>query len=184
MSDNNGLRRSSRDGYGSLRNNDDIRASNPLVQKLTHAAANIQSRDTFLCRLFPSPTQKAAAEGELALVKSEYEFRREALEIARRTQVDSLKEACNQYLIGQKAEARQQIASFLLEKTADLQESLDRTFKNFATAMDQKMAEAELIERKSIRDIRVRQLERDLEEFGYLQADLADRFRRIVSEGI
>jgi hypothetical protein len=184
LNNNNGLRKTSHNSYSALSDNEDIRASNPLVSKVTQSAANIQSRNTFMARIFPNAAQRAAAEGELTLVNTEYQFRRDALEIARRTQVESLKEACNQYLVGQKAEVRQQIASFLLDKTAELQESLDKTFTDFATSMDKKMAEAEAIERDLIRNVRIQQLERDFQEFAALQGDLADRFRRIVSEGI
>lgn len=155
-----------------------------LMAQVTQSAAGLEKRETWLSKMFPDATQRAVAAGKLAMVETEYQFRREALEIARRTQVDSLKEACNQFLVGQKAEIRQQIASFLLAKTNELQESLDRTFTDFATSMDAKMAAAELIERDVIRNTRMRQLERDLEEFALLQAELADRFRRIVSEGI
>jgi hypothetical protein len=188
MSDNYGIRRvtnnSDRDGYNALDRTGDVRAANPLVAKVTDAAATIEKRNTLMARLFPDASQREAAKGELALVKTEYQFRREALEIARRTQVDSLKEACNQYLIGQKAEIRQQVASFLLAKTHELQENLDRTFDQFIASMERKMAAAEAIDRAVIRNVRIAQLERDLEEFAVLQAELADRFRRIVSEGI
>jgi ADP-heptose:LPS heptosyltransferase len=180
----NSLRKTPRETYGSLASSGNVPSPDSSVIRVSQAAASIQSKDGFLARLFPNAAQRAMAEGKLALCKVEYQFRREALEIARRTQVDSLKEACNQYLVGQKAEARQQIASFLLEKTAELQDRLDNTFEIFIVSMDKKMAAAERIEREAIRNIRVMQLQRDLEEFAILQGDLADRFRSIVSEGI
>jgi hypothetical protein len=170
--------------YGVLNKSEDVRAADPLVARVTQSAANIERRQTFLDRFFPDAAQRAAASGELALVKTEYQFRREALEIARRTQVESLKEACNQYLVGQKAEIRQQVASFLLDKTHELQERLDKTFTAFLDSMEEKMTAAEAIKRDSIRELRMAQLERDMLEFAALQAELADRFRRIVSEGL
>jgi hypothetical protein len=188
MTDNYNIRKASasplQNSYGILGKSEDVRAADPLVAGVTQSAANIQKRDTFMARFFPDAAQRAAAAGELALVTTEYQFRREALEIARRTQVESLKETCNQYLIGQKAEIRQQVASFLLDKTYELQERLDRTFTAFMESMDTKMTAAEAIQRESIRNLRMQQLERDMLEFAALQADLADRFRRIVSEGL
>lgn len=180
----NALRKTARETYGSMTSSGNVPTPDASVIRISQAAASIESRETFMTRLFPSAAQKAIAEGELALKVTEYQFRRDALEIARRTQLDSLKEACNQYLVGQKAEARQQIASFLLEKTAELQDRLDNTFETFIVSMDKKMAAAERIEREAIRNIRVQQLQRDLEEFAILQGDLADRLRSIVSEGI
>jgi hypothetical protein len=170
--------------YSALSKSEDVRAADPLIARVTQSAASIEKRQTFLARIFPDSSQRAAAAGELALVTTEYQFRREALEIARRTQVESLKETCNQYLVGQKAEIRQQVASFLLEKTHELQESLDATSTAFMDSMDAKMTAAEAIERESIRNVRMQQLERDMYAFSDLQNELADRFRRIVSEGV
>lgn len=178
------IRKTARETYSSMTSSGNVPTPDSSVIRVSQAAASIQSKDGFMARLFPNAAQRAMAEGELALCKVEYQFRREALEIARRTQVDSLKEACNQYLVGQKAEARQQIASFLSEKTAELQDRLDSTFDIFIVSMDRKMAAAERIDREAIRNIRVLQLQRDLEEFAILQGDLADSFRSIVSEGI
>jgi DNA-binding FadR family transcriptional regulator len=178
------IRKTAREALGSLAGSGNVPSPDSSVIRVSQAAANIQSKDSFMTRLFPNALQRAIAEGELAQCKVEFQFRREALEIARRTQVDSLKEACNQYLVGQKAEARQQIASYLSEKTAELQDRLDNTFETFIVSMDKKMAAAERIEREAIRNIRVQQLQRDLEEFAILQGDLADSFRSIVSEGI
>ena len=170
--------------YSSLGKTEDVRSADPLVSKVTQAAVNIQKREGVLARFFPDAGQRAAAAGELRLIETEYQFRKEALEIARRTQVESLKETCNQYLIGQKAEIRQQVAAFLLDKTYELQERLDQTNDKFIESMEIKMKKAESIEREILRRVRMDQLEQDWLEFADLQTDLANRFRRIISEGM
>jgi hypothetical protein len=135
-----------------------------------------------MVRLFPNAEQRESQLWELVLVKTEYQARRDALEVVHRTQLESLKESCNHYLVGQKAEVRQQVASFLLAKTVELQDSLDRIFNDFIVAMDAKMTAAEKIDQEELRRIRMLQLDRDLENFAILQAELIDRFRRIVSD--
>jgi hypothetical protein len=90
--------------------------------------------------------------------------------------INSLKQACDRYLVDQKAKIYQEMAAALLEKTAELQDSLDITAEAFRVCIDRKMAAAKLIEPEEARQTRIQQLEEDLEEFAILQSNLTDRF--------
>src|SRR2546423_563622 len=52
----------------------------------------------FLESLFPGEVDQAIAKGQLNLVKTEFQFRVQALSVVRETQLQSLKEICNIYL--------------------------------------------------------------------------------------
>jgi hypothetical protein len=111
----------------------------------------MEKRQGFLQRFFPDAGTRAAVEGELALVKDEFEFRRRALQKVRGTQIQSLTEHCNQYLVREKADIRSSTAAFLMAKKLELENNLDSIFEEFLTQMEVKMAQAEAIQKPQIK---------------------------------
>jgi len=144
----------------------------------------MEKRQGFLQRFFPDAGTRAAVEGELALVKDEFEFRRRALQKVRGTQIQSLTEHCNQYLVREKADIRSSTAAFLMAKKLELENNLDSIFEEFLTQMEVKMAQAEAIQNPRLKEVRQAQLEKSLADFADLQNCLVDQFQKIISEGV
>jgi endonuclease III-like uncharacterized protein len=163
-------------------------ASAPIekVVDQSHKALDqaLDRRDSFLQKLFPNEVTREIIKGELALVKTEFEFRKKALEKVRETQVQSLTEVCNQYLVRQKAEIRANTAQFLMSKALELQQEMDRLLDKFIAQMEVNFEKLDSIKNPILRKTRELQLERDLEGFANQQALLMERFQRIVSEGV
>jgi endonuclease III-like uncharacterized protein len=163
-------------------------ASAPIekVVEQSHKALDqaLDRRDSFLQKLFPNQATREIIKGELALVKTEFEFRKIALEKVRETQIQSLTEVCNQYLVRQKAEIRGNTAQFLMSKAVELQQEMDRLLEQFMAQMEINFEKLESIKNPILRKTRELQLERDLEGFMEQQALLMERFQRIVSEGV
>jgi hypothetical protein len=93
----------------------------------------------------------------------------------------NLEEACEQYLIRQRAEARQQMAIYILSEDRKLQERFNSITKEFMNSMAGKMQKIEVIEQEYIRNALSKQLEEDIAEFMDLQLNLLEGFRRICS---
>ncbi|MBE9146494.1 hypothetical protein [Planktothrix mougeotii] len=160
----------------------------PIVRITGHAQSAIdhvmEKRQGFVQRLFPDAGTRAAIQGELALIKDEFAFRRRALEKVRETQIQSLTEHCNQYLVQEKAEIRQATATFLLQKKLELEKNLDSISEEFFTRMEIKMREVEAIQNPILKQVRETQLEKSIADFVELQNHLVDQFQRIISEGV
>ncbi|MGB8691440.1 MAG: hypothetical protein WCD53_29525 [Microcoleus sp.] len=163
-------------------------AAAPIERINYHAQTAIdhvmEKRQGFLQRFFPDAGTRAAIEGELALVKDEFEFRRRALQKVRETQIQSLTEHCNQYLVREKADIRSSTAAFLMSKKLELEKNLDFIFEDFLTQMEVKMAQAEATQNPSVKEVRQAKLQKSLEDFVALQNCLVDQFQRIISEGV
>lgn len=144
----------------------------------------MEKRQGFLQRFFPDAGTRAAIEGELALVKDEFEFRRRALQKVRETQIQSLTEHCNQYLVREKAAIRSDTAAFLMSKKLELENNLYSISEEFLTRMESQMAQAEAIQNPILKQVRQTQLEKSVEDFVDLQNRLVDQFQRIISEGV
>ncbi|WP_354635952.1 hypothetical protein [Planktothricoides raciborskii] len=160
----------------------------PIVHLTNQAQSAIDNvmakREGFLQRFFPDAATREVIRGELALVKDEFEFRKRALEKVRETQIQSLTEHCNQYLVREKAAIRSETAAFLLDKKMELEKKINYLFEEFIARMEVQMAQAELIANPTLKRVRQNQLEKSVEDFGDLQNRLVDQFQRIVSEGV
>jgi multidrug efflux pump subunit AcrA (membrane-fusion protein) len=154
-----------------------LHSSEHLVTRTYQAAKPAPIRDGIIARLFPNSEEKAIAQARLELIKTDAEFMKEALIVSRRTQIASLEEACQNYLVRQKIDARQEIDSYILEARKQLQEQLDRTSDEFIRTMVVKLKEVELIEIDMVRNVRRTQLEEDFIDFVNLQQDLIKHFR-------
>jgi hypothetical protein len=163
-------------------------ASASIEQVVNHSHLTLdktlERRETFLQKLFPNQATREIVRGELALVKTEFEFRRKALEKVRETQVQSLTEVCNQYLVRQKAEIRANTAQFLTSKAVELQKEMDKLLDEFMQQMEINFQKLDTIKHPLLRETREKQLIRDVEGFSEQQAMLVERFQRIVSEGV
>jgi hypothetical protein len=167
-----------------LSKSEHIHSPVPLVAQMSQAAKTAPVRNGLFARLFPNAQERAIAEGKLEMVKTDYEFLKKALILSRETQIASLQETCEHYIIRQRVEVRQQIATHILSEQQKLQDNLDSITEDFVTSMVKKMKEAENIDLEFLRNIRRGQLEADAVEFANLQQSLLERFRRSLPDSI
>ncbi|MEI6430256.1 MAG: hypothetical protein WCO45_18015 [Pseudanabaena sp. ELA607] len=156
------------------------------VSTITHQAQEVVDsivyrRKSFLERLFPDPRTKIIVEGEIGLLKSEFAFRRAALEKVRSGQIQSLSERINEYLEREKAGIRAERAAFLMEKRRSLQETMESEFDKFITHMVTQYEKVEGIKVKKLKDLKMEQLDRDCLGFAAFQETLMKDFENIIS---
>ena len=174
---------------GSLSNDRDLDTSSTHIVKITQQANNvvdgvIDRRTGFLQRMFPNEQTRAIVANELTLVKSEFEFRKRALEKVREMQIQSLSESLNQYLIREKADIRANTASFLMNKKLELQDEMDRLFDELMVKMEERLKRIEGVQNPTLQEIRIQKIEQDIENFTELQNHLVDCFQQIIFEGV
>jgi hypothetical protein len=174
-----------KDGSALRRNNDSedrLHSPAPLIDRMNQVAASGNNRTGFLAKLFPNAEERAKAQARLELIKTDGEFYVKALVVHREAQLESFREAAEHYIIRQRVEVRQQIATHILSEQKKLQDNLNQITEEFTESMEEKMQKAERIEREFLRNIRMKQLEEDAIEFANLQQNLLERFRRSLPE--
>ena len=172
----------------SLRKNDDFNTTSIVARQTDHvqnqALQLSEKREGFLVRLFPDAKQREIIKGELALVKTEYDFRKRALDTLRETQLQVLTETCNQLLIQFKTERRATTAQFLLHKKEELTRELDMIFERFMKLMEAKCKSIENEPNSLLRRVREDKLDKDLSDFMNLHDKLTDKFNHLVDEEV
>lgn len=174
----------------SLSKNDDFHNTNlPVMRRAEQVQVEAiqlseQKREGFLAQFFPDATQRTIIKARLALVETEYEFRKRALETLRETQLQALTETCNQYLTRDKASRRADTAKFLLQKKEELTSELDAIFERFMNLLKDKYQNMEEETNPLFRQMRQDRLEKDINDFMELQNKLVDRFQRLVDEEV
>lgn len=144
----------------------------------------VYRRKSLLEKLFPDPRTRVVMEGETLMLKSEFAFRRAALEKVRNGQIQSLSERINEYLEREKAQIRAERAKFLLSKRGELQETMDIEFERFIANMEVQFKKLGKIKIQKLQEIKEQQLDRDLQGFAEFQAKLMQDFENIISERI
>lgn len=103
-----------------------------------------QKRDSLLTRFFPNATQRTIIKSQLALValvETEYEFCKRALETLYETQLQALTKICNEYastkIFNQHLTTHNGVdaAWFLLQKKQELIYELDAIFEQFGAVV-------------------------------------------------
>ncbi len=131
-------------------------------------------------RFFPDERRMAVIKGELQLVKTEFEYRQKAFEIVRKTQIESLEEICNQYLQQGRVATRSDTALFLMKKSAELQEELERLSDNFMESMDRRIEKIQQLNSLNLRQKRMEQIDNDIDTFMDLQTHILKQFQQVV----
>lgn len=174
----------------SLSKNDDFHNTNlPILRRADQLQAQAiqlseEKREGLLARLFPDEKQREIIKGELALVKTEYEFRKRALNTLRETQLQALTETCNQYLTRDKAARRKDTAIYLLHKKEELVDELNTIFERFMKLMKEKYQQMEIETIPILQQVRQDKLEKDINDFMELQEKLINKFQRLVDEEV
>jgi hypothetical protein len=141
-------------------------------------------RRTVLEALFPDKRQQAVIAGQLQAIKDEFEFRRQALLAARTTQLQSLEESCNQYLIRVKAQVRGETFSELMSAFNRLQRESQSAFTEFINTQSQAMQEAKSIPDEALKNILLESIDEDICRFKQLRTTLLNKFDNIIREEV
>lgn len=130
------------------------------------------------------PKQQELQRGEKELIRISQEARNERLKMAKETQLQALKEYCNQYLSQGKAKVRAETARFLIEQAQQLLEEADQIADKFIDRIERKSQRLESVKVDRLRRRAEDQLNKEMDDFYELQNQLMAKYRSIVSEGV
>lgn len=182
MNDNNLERENSR-----IIDDLDANNSSALARAVDYASQIVPRRNGSLIYgniSLPASVKRAIALGDASSVQAEVEFLRSALTLVRRTQLQDLADYCEDYRKRSKEDRDTKALESKMNRAAAAREQIDKTFENLIDTIVEKLEAAAKIPNTKAREIRTKQLERDLENFSDLQQQLVKKLKNIVSEGI
>lgn len=129
----------------------------------------------------PESVKRAIAMGDANSVQDELDFLRSALTLVRRTQLQDLADYCEDYRQNSKEDRDTKALESKMNRAAAVRKEIDRIFEDLVDTIVKKLEVAATIPNAKAREIRTKQLERDLENSSNLQKDLMDKLIKIVS---
>ncbi|GET39976.1 hypothetical protein [Microseira wollei] len=130
----------------------------------------------------PASVKRAIAIGDANSVQVELDFLRSALTLVRKTQLQDLADYCENYRQRSKEDRDTKALESKMSRAKAAQEQIDRTFEDLIeTIVRKKLEAAATISNDKIRELRIKQLERDFETFSNLQKHLVEKLMNIVS---
>jgi hypothetical protein len=144
----------------------------------------VDRKDGLLDRWFPTPESKAKAEGQLALIKTETEFRERMLLMLRDAQLQTMRENYDVYLKQLKVEGRGSIAVHIAKKLADLQTAISEQTDRVIAELEERHRKLETITVSSIRAREEARLDQVLDSFYSTTQKLVNDFTSIVHEDV
>jgi hypothetical protein len=144
----------------------------------------VDRKNGMLDRWFPTSESKAKAEGQLALIKTETEFRERMLLMLRDSQLQTMRENYDVYLKQLKVEGRGSIAVHIAKKLADLQTAISEQTDRVIGELQQRHQKLDEIKISSIRAREEQRLDHVLDSFYSTTQKLVNDFTNIVHEDV
>ncbi len=142
------------------------------------------TQTNFLGRFFPGQAERLADGHELVQLKTGFEYRRRALQMAVESKLQAVEEMCNHVLVTGKSEIRRQRQEFFAEQTLKLQVAMDQCAEQFGTQLDQRFQGLERLRHEGLRAKEEERLERSVEQFYAMLDQLGKEFAAIIHEGV
>jgi len=154
------------------------------IDQQANNAAIIRRHDSFLRTLFPGTLQRKAAEHELTLAQTEFEFRERALKIAREVQIQTIEEMYNDYLVKGKTGIRADRARFVLSQKIMLEQNLMLGTEDFNAKVMEAYARADKIQLAELKEKKLQLINATIESYHDLALQLQQHFQNILNEGV
>lgn len=169
-----------------LRQNSSL--SNPLLERANTLADECydrnRKRNSFLSMFIQDEESRKEMLRQIDIAATEFEFRKQALILIRKSQMQALNEACNQYVLQGKANLRVEMGKFVVTKAEELRQHIDDKSAKYVKRLELMLEDVENIKNKRIKEKRIEQLEEAFEDFANLQKQLYDKFVHILKEEI
>ena len=150
----------------------------------SRAIGMVDKKSGILDRWFPTPESRAKAEGQLALVNTEMEFRQRMLLMLRDSQLQTMRETYDVYLKQLKVEGRGSIAIHIARKLADLQTAMSDQTERVIAELEERHDKLASIKIDAIRAREEERLGQVLDGYYSATKKLVDDFVNIVHEEV
>ena len=162
-------------------------AQNPVIitDKTNSNITNfIDKNRSFLQHIFPSNLQKILNLSDLTQAKTELEFREKALKMAKESQLHSIKEVYNDFLIRGKGEIRKDRAVFFSQKLEEMEVEIDAITDLFIEVIQKRYLKLDKISVLLLKQFTEKQIEKSIEGFYNSINKLRGDFQNILNEEI
>lgn len=166
--------------------------SKELEELRPHVARNAELVDAtiagahagLLRRLFPGEAEHAVRAHELAQLKTGFEYRHRALQMAMETKLQAVEEMCNHVLVTGKSEIRRQRQEFFAEQTLKLQAAMDECAGQFSQQLEKRFQNLTRYQNDYLRQKEEERLLRSVDQFYGMLDELSKEFMDIIHEGV
>ena len=117
-------------------------------------------------------------------IRQGLDYRKQALQLALDTRLQSMEEACNHVLLTSKTQLRQQRNLFFAQKLSELNNEMDRITSEFIDTLDEQIARLDRIRHERMRKREQQRLERTFDHFMGTLERLEKSFIHIIEEGV
>lgn len=158
----------------------------PHVQQNAELVDNTlaQARTRILRRLFPGEMERLVQSHELTQLKTGFEFRRRALQMAVETKLQAVEEMCNHVLVTGKSEIRRERQEFFAGQSLRLQGAMNDCADSFNRELEQRFQRLENLKNDYLRRKEEERLLRIVDQFHGMLEELASEFIGIIHEGV
>ena len=144
----------------------------------------IDKRRAFLQRLFPTKLQQALNKSELIQTKKELEFREKALKIAKESQLQSIQEIYNDFLVRGKGDIRGDRVVFFARKLQELEVEISDINDSFSAFIQEQQAKLDKISVPLLKQHAEKRIEKSMERFFDTVDKLMTDFQNILDEEV
>jgi hemoglobin-like flavoprotein len=144
----------------------------------------IDKHRAFLQRLFPTKLQQALNKSELIQARTELEFREKALKIAKESQLQSIQEIFNDFLIKGKSDIRGDRVVFFARKLQELEAEISGINDSFSAFIQEQQAKLDKISVPLLKQHAEKRIEKSMERFFDTVDKLMADFQNILNEEV
>lgn len=144
----------------------------------------IDKHRSFLQRLFPTNLQQALNKSELIQAGTELEFREKALKIAKESQLQSIKEIYNDFLVTGKGAIRKDRTVFFAKQLQELEVEINKITSMFYQLIEEQYAKMNKISIPFLKEIEEKRIEESAGRFNDTVATLMLDFKNILNEEV
>ena len=144
----------------------------------------IDKHRAFLQRLFPTKLQQALNNSELIQAKTELEFREKALKIAKESQLQSIKEIYNDFLVTGKGTIRKDRTVFFAKQLQELEVAISKITSMFYQLIEEQHANMDKISIPFLKEMEEKRIVESTGRFNDTVAKLMADFQNILNEEV
>ena len=144
----------------------------------------IDKNRAFLQRLFPTKLQRVLNKSELIQTKKELEFREKALKIAKESQLQSIQEIYNDFLVRGKGDIRGDRVVFFARKLQELEAEISGINDSFSAFIQEQQAKLDKISVPLLKQHAEKRIEKSMERFFDTVDKLMADFQNILNEEV
>ncbi|MCP2727626.1 hypothetical protein [Limnofasciculus baicalensis] len=152
------------------------------MMSIIHQGMTLPERNGYSKPMIPDALKSAMTRGQTEIIQIELDSFKKSLVHVRNSELQALQVSCEQHIQRLKASNKLDAARMVKDKVAPFLKEIDRTFEDLIGFLDSKYTEAAKIQNPKAREIRMRSIEKQMEEYDESFNYLRNSVRSVISE--